>query len=103
MRIEIKVAGGELTVGLDRVPGIGFFATLERHGKRWEFDGRTEGYDKQRPLLSLLRWLADRQVYSHDDLETASLRWADAHEGRLSRGARIALQVLEALKTAAAE
>ena len=103
MRVEIHLSdGGILAVGHDHA--VGFFATIERAGRVREFDRLTKDYDPQRPADALLRWLVD-EVYTEEDLDEALLRYPDPGEDDepLSPGAALALQVIEALKRAAAE
>jgi hypothetical protein len=105
MRAEIQIANGELSVGLDPSPRIGFFASLKIRGRRFEFDQLSPECDPQKPLLSLLLWLADHghDLYTRDDLDAALLAHAGIDEDRLSPGAALALAIIEALKRAAAE
>jgi len=106
MRIEIHLPdGGELAVGHD--PAAGFFASLRIGRRRYEYDAFAEGYDRARPIHGLLAWLVVHQVFDDDDLDEATLSYADLgdddEEDRLSSGAALALNVIEALKKAAAE
>lgn len=95
--------GRRVTYGHDHA--LGFFAEIKVVGKkRVEYDALHPGeFRFQRPLEGLLYFLVRNSVFDESELHDALGHLEDRNVGRMSRGARLAIEVVTQLKAAAAD
>ena len=92
--------GGAVAYGLDDASG--FWAEVRRPGRRVaEYNALHEFFNWRFPRDGLLHFLVRQNVFREADLYDALLDLEQPRRGRLSRGAKIALEVVLHLKSAA--
>ncbi len=103
MRSERSVEGGtRLVWGFDATP-IGFFLEVRQPGRKLLcYDGLQPHYDRQRPLLGLLKFLVETGVVSEEDLDAVLVGEPDYNQD-VSASVRLVADILDDLRRAAGE
>lgn len=102
-KTDLPRSEGHVVYGIDLA--LGFWAEIHRPGKRRvPYDALHPGdFRFQRPLEGLLFFLVKHAVFSEESLSDALAHFEDRPPPRLSAGAKLAVEVVSNLKTAAAD